>query len=130
MINDFFNLKKKQCFTLEICRFLCFCEINIFQNLWRHHRHCYIMEVTLMLIFLNPKYYQNETWSNTSTLYKKTFLTCFWLNAGDWKLVLDLFIILFKWQYSKIWPFLIVDIYHFKLSLINLFKKWNTGILP
>ena len=49
-----------------------------------------------MLIFLNPKYYQNETWSNTSTLYKKTFLTCFWLNAGDWKLVLDPFVILFK----------------------------------
>ena len=39
--------------------------------------------------------------------------------------------ILLKWQYSKILPFLIVDIYHFKLSFIHLFKKmrhWNLGI--
>ena len=35
---------------------------------------------------MNPKCYQNEIWSNTSVLYD-TFLTCFWLNGGDWKLV-------------------------------------------
>ena len=29
-----------------------FCEIHRFHNPWRHHRHCYIMEVTLVLIFL------------------------------------------------------------------------------
>ena len=38
-----------QCFVLEIfSRFLCFCEIR-FQNLWHHDRHCYIIEVILML---------------------------------------------------------------------------------
>ena len=45
---NFFYLKKK-CFTLKIFRFFCFCEIHRFQNLW-HHKHCYIMEVTIMLI--------------------------------------------------------------------------------
>ena len=29
---------------------MCFCEIYRFRNLWCHDRHCYIMEVTLMLI--------------------------------------------------------------------------------
>ena len=28
-----------------------------------------------------------------------------------------------KWQDSKIWPFLMVDMYHFPLPLIHLFKK-------
>ena len=37
----------------------------------------------------------------------------FWLNAGDWELVPGPFMILLKLQYNKIWPFLIVDIYHF-----------------
>ena len=31
------------------------------------------MEITLMLIFLDPKYYQNEIRSNTSGLYDKRF---------------------------------------------------------
>ena len=35
----FFNLKKKWYFSLEMSRFLCFCEIHRFYNLWRHHRH-------------------------------------------------------------------------------------------
>ena len=35
------------------------------------------------------------------------------------------FMILLKWQYSKIWPFLIFDFYQFSLSLINLFTKMN-----
>ena len=39
-----------------------------------------------MLIFFNPKYYQNEIWSNISVLYEEYFFSCFWLNAGDWKL--------------------------------------------
>ena len=38
---------------------------------------------------------------------------CFWLNAEDWKLVPSSFLILLKWQYRKIWPFLMVEIYHF-----------------
>ena len=48
---NLFILKKKKCFLLEISRFLCFCKIHIFQNLWHHHRHCYIMEVIIMLIY-------------------------------------------------------------------------------
>ena len=37
----------------------------------------------------------------------------FWLNAGDWKLVSDRFMILIKLQYNEICQFLEVDIYHF-----------------
>ena len=33
-------------------RFLYFCEIHKFQNLRRHHRHCCIMEVTLLLSWI------------------------------------------------------------------------------
>ena len=36
----------------------------------------------------------------------QTFLTCFWLNAEDWKLVLGPFMNLLKWHYSVIWLFL------------------------
>ena len=111
-------------------RFLSFCEIHKFQNLWRHLRHCYIMEVTLVLIFF--------FWILSTIKMKfgqilvcvwQTFLTCFWLNAGDWKLVPGPVIILLEWQYSKIWQFLIVDICHFSLSLLKFSKKWKTGIL-
>ena len=52
-INDFFYLKEKY-FILEISRLLCFCEIHRNQNLWCHHKHCYIMEVTLNLISFEP----------------------------------------------------------------------------
>ena len=50
-----FSFWKKKCFVLEISRLLCFCEIHRFQNLWHHHRHCYIMEITLMLISLESQ---------------------------------------------------------------------------
>ena len=53
------------------------------------------------LSLLNPKYYQNEIWSNTRVLYGPTYLKRFWINAGDWKLVLGPFMILFKRQYSE-----------------------------
>ena len=45
---------------------------------------------------------------------------------------LFLFLILLKWQYSNIWLFLIVDIYHFQLSPIYNFKKmkcWNLDMI-
>ena len=47
---NFFYVKEK-CFVLEISRFLRFCEIHKFQNLWCHHRHCCIMEVKILLYF-------------------------------------------------------------------------------
>ena len=47
----------------------------------------------------------------------QTFLKCFWLNAGDWKLVAGPFMILWRWIYSLIWPFLTVNNYHFKIPL-------------
>ena len=50
-------------------------------------------------------------------------LTCFWVKAEGWKQVPGPFMILLKWQYSEIWPFLIVDIYHFWFSLMHFFKK-------
>ena len=33
-------MKKKQCFVLRISRFLYFCEIPKFQNLWHHRKYC------------------------------------------------------------------------------------------
>ena len=56
--NQFFSFKQK-CLVFKISRFFCFWEIPRFQNLSRHHGHCYIMEVTLVLCLLNPKY-ENE----------------------------------------------------------------------
>ena len=53
------------------------------------------------------------------------------MNVWDWKLVPGSFKILLKWQYSKIGPFLMVDIYQFYLSFIHLFKKlkhWNLDL--
>ena len=45
------------------------------------------MKLHLCLFLMNPKYYQNETWSNTSVLHNKHFYQVIWLNVGDWKLV-------------------------------------------
>ena len=66
VINEFFSLKQK-CLVFKISRFFCFGDISRFQNLSRHHGHCYIMEVTLVFFLLNPKY-ENEIWWNTSVL--------------------------------------------------------------
>ena len=49
---EFFYLKRKWCFVLRISRCLWFYEIHKSQNLWHHHRHCFIMKVPLMLISL------------------------------------------------------------------------------
>ena len=53
----------------------------------------------------------------------QTFLTCFWLNAGDWKLVPGTFMILLQWQYSEIWSFLIVDICHLIFPYLTFQKS-------
>ena len=55
----------------------------------------------------------------------------FLFNTGAWKLVSGSFMILFNRKYSKVWPFLIVHIYHFLFSLTHLFEKkeyWNLDI--
>ena len=51
---SFFNLKKRY-FAIEIPGFFCFCEIHKFQNLWHHHRHCWIWKLhfSLFLWILN-----------------------------------------------------------------------------
>ena len=54
--------------------------------------------------------------------------------AECWRLETSsrLFYDFIKMKYSKIWPFLMVKIYHFWLSLIHLFKKtkhWNLDII-
>ena len=56
----------------------------------------------------------------------------FLAQSGDWTLVPDPFIILMKWQYNKICQFLVVDIYHFWLSVIHSFKNikhWKLDII-
>ena len=45
-----FSIWKKNCFVVKISKFLRFCKIHKFPNLWHHHRHCCMMEVTLKLI--------------------------------------------------------------------------------
>ena len=63
--------------------------------------------------------------------YPKFHQTCFWLNAGNWKLVPGSFMISLKWKYSEIWPIIIVYIKLFSTSFIHLFKKmkhWNLVI--
>ena len=56
------------------------------------------------------------------------FITCFWLNAADWKLVPGPFMILLKWQNNELWPFLIVDIYHWLTLIVSYshFQKNET----
>ena len=85
LINEFFHLKKK-CFVLEIFRCLCFCEIYWLLNLWRHHGHYCIMEVTFAYFFWILSTIKMK-FDQISVCLKQTFLTCFWLNAGEWELV-------------------------------------------
>ena len=84
------------------------------------------MEVTLMLIsfesYVISKWNLGRYWCAAW----QTFLTWFWLNAGDWKLVPGPVMILLKQQYSKIWPVLIVEVYHFYMSVIHFFQKIET----
>ena len=125
-----FLFEVKIMFVLEISRFSCFSEIHRFQNLWPHHRHCYIMEVTLTLISFESWVLSN--WNLVKYWYAvcKTFLTSFWLNAGDWKLVQGPFMILLRWQQGDLvifdsWhlPFLIVPYSPFQKS--ETVKSWQ-----
>ena len=91
--------------------------INCF--IWRkNNRHCYIIEITLMLFFrilstMKMKFGQILVCCITNISNISNISNIFWFNAGDWKLVSGIFMILLKWKYSEIWPFLIIDIYHF-----------------
>ena len=88
----------------------------------------------MCLFILNRKSYQNETRSNTSVLSDK-YLTCLWLNAGDWKLVQGPFMILLEQQYSDIcpffqsWhlPFLIVPYSPFQIN--ETLESWHNWLL-
>ena len=96
---------------------ICFCEIHKFQNLWHHHRS-----------FLHNGSYTYTCFFWILSTIKNSFFdeTCFWLMAGDWKLVPGPFMILLKWHYSEIWSFLIVEIYHdlpFLIAPCSPFQK-------
>ena len=58
---------------------------------------------------------------------RQTFLTCFWLIAGYWELVTSQFMILLKWQYCKIWPFLNVLYSSFQKN--ETLKFWHSWLL-
>ena len=82
---NFFIWRKNNVSFFIYLGFLYFCEIHRYQNLWRHHRHWCIMEVTLLLISLEPESY--------AVFYKKVFkfekapslhrVGWKWLNAVD-----------------------------------------------
>ena len=111
LMNFLFEEKIILC-SQEIYRFLCFGEIHRFQNLWCHHRHCYIMEVMLMLISFESQVLSKWILVKYYCAVWQTFLTYYWLDAGDWKLVPGPFLILLKCHYREIWPFLTVDTCH------------------
>ena len=96
IFNNFFVDLNQKYFVFEIFRFLCFCEIYRFQTLWGHHRHCYIMEVILMFVYFECYVLPKRNLVKYYCAVWKTFLNCFWLNAGDWKLVPGSFIFFLK----------------------------------
>ena len=123
---------KKKCFVLKISRFLCFYEIHRFQNLWCHHRHCYIMEIILMLTFsFNPKYYQNETWSTTTVLYMANicnmFLAQFWRQEKSYR-PFYYFI-----KMTRQWDLAIFNCWHLPFSIVALknetLEPWHNWVL-
>ena len=88
----------------------------------------------LRLFLLNPTYYQNQNSVKYYCAVWQTFLTCFWFNAGDWKLVPGPFMILLKWQYSEICPFLVITFTFFKCPLftfskIETLEPWHHWLL-
>ena len=125
-------MKKKLCIALEISRFLCFCEIHRFQNLWRHLRHCYIMEVTLNAYFLwilsTIKMKLGQILLCCMRNISNMFLAQCWRPETSFRPC----IMLLKWQCREIWSFLIVYIYHFKCPLFTFSKKmkrWNLNLI-
>ena len=71
---------------------------------------------------LDPKYYQNEIWSNIRVSYNKHFKH---VSGSMWRLETSPrpFMILMKLQYNEICQILVVDIYDFYFSFIHTFKK-------
>ena len=86
-LNEFFYLWGKKCFALEISR----------QNLWRHHRHCKIMEFKRMLIYFESQLLSKWKLVKYQCAVWKTFLKCALLNVVDVKLVPGPFMILLRW---------------------------------
>ena len=69
------------------------------------------MELTFTLISFESKSTMKRKLGQILVSCMRTISNMFL--AGDWKLVPDPLMILLKRHYSKIWPFLINDIYHF-----------------
>ena len=116
-------------------RYLDFCvsdqfQNQRFQNLWRHHRSCSIMEVTLMLSSFESWVLSKWNLVKYYCAVWKTWLICFWFNARVWKLVPFPFMISLKWQCSKIWPFLMLAFTTFNFTLFTFsMKRWNLDII-
>ena len=120
-------MKKKQCLVLKKSRFVFLQNAQILKS------------VTSSWTFLNNGSYTyayflrilgtiKMKFGQILVYWWQTFPTCFWFIVWDWKLVPDLFMILLKWQYTKIRLFLIANIWYFEMSLIHFFKKmkhWN-----
>ena len=122
---------KKKRFILEILRFVCFCKTCRFQNLWHHHKHCCIMQVTLMFNFfwtLSPiKIKFGQILVCCMTNISNMFLAECWRLETSSRLFYD-FIKMSIQQDLAIFngwhiPFLIV-----LYSSFQKMKHWNLGI--
>ena len=66
---DFFIWKKERN-QVSFSRSLGFCEIcKLQEDLWCHHRHYCIWEVTLLIVSFEPWVVSNRIWSNVNAAY-------------------------------------------------------------
>ena len=109
MCNLFFYLKKKECYVLKILRFLCFCETCRFQNLWRHHKHCCIMQVTLMLLSFESQVLFGQILVCCMTNISNMFLAKCWRLETSSRLFYDFIKMIIQQDLA----ILVVEMYHF-----------------
>ena len=98
---------------------MCFCEIHRFQNLSRDHRLYNGSFTYTCYTFFNPKLKLGHILVPSMTNISNMSLAQCWTQKTSSGPIYDSIEI----TSSKIWPFLIVDIYYFYVSLIHLLQK-------
>ena len=102
-----------------------FClEIKIFVILWNLQTSKFLMSSQALLD--NGSYiYAYFFWILSAIKMKFSLIVCCMANITNMSLA-ECWRLETHSRLSKIWPFLMIDIYHFQLSLIDLFKKNET----